>query len=132
MQTRISPLDFTAPPSGECWGRITQMSKRHTDGRLIIREVEVRKNILEELLAKHGFSNKSTCIDAWKTMGVLDYEDPTHPCRSRKVDPNSEKEKVYVLRFFDEDEVVNPTCTQTWLAPFKPSTACKEGGDLSA
>ena len=132
VQTRISSLDFTPPPPGECWGRITQMSKRHSDGRLIICEVEVRKNILEELLAKHGYSNKSTCIDAWKAMGVLDYEDATHPCRSRKVDPYTEKEKVYVLRIFDEDEVILPTYTQTWLDPFAPKSSVEEGGGIKS
>lgn len=132
VQTRITINDFTAPPSGECWGRMTQVSKRHTDGRLIIREVEVRKNILEELLRNHGYTNKSTCIDAWKAIGVLDYEDATHPCRSRKVDPHSEKEKVYVLRIFDEDEAILPSYTQTCLTPFNAARSSAEGSDQSA
>lgn len=132
VQARVTINDFTVPPTGECWGRITQMSKRHTDGRLIIREVEVRKNILEELLAKRGYTNKSTCIDAWKAMGVLDFEDPTHPCRSRKVDPHSEKEKVYVLRIFDENEAILPSYTQTCLTPFKSAVSSAEGGNQSA
>ena len=45
-------------------------------------------------------------------MDVLDAEDATHPCRSRKIDPTAAKgssEDVYVLRWFasekESDEV---------------------------
>lgn len=125
-RSHIKTLEFSTSPVGECWGRITQMSKKHSDGHTIIQEVEVRKKILEELLTKNGFTNKSTCIAAWKAMGVLDYEDPTHPCRSRKVDPNAAKEKVYVLRVFDEDASILPSYTQTQI------DLTKKGDDLIA
>ena len=39
-------------------------------------------------------------------MGVLDAEDATHPCRSRKIDPTAAKgssEDVYILRVFADD-----------------------------
>lgn len=111
----IKTLGFSTAPIGECWGRITQMYKKHSDGRTIVQEVEVRKNTMEDILKKKGFTNKSTCIEAWKAMGVLDYEDPKHPCRSRKVDPNATKEKVYVLRVFEEDAIILPSYTQTQI-----------------
>lgn len=132
VRSNLTELDFAPTPVGECWGRITRMSKRHTDGRMINQEVEVRKNILEDLLKKHGFTNKSTCIDAWKAMGVLDYEDEKHPCRSRKVDPYAEKEKVYVLRVFDEDAAKLTTYVQTTINFSTPTRVDKEGSDLLA
>lgn len=125
-RSSINTLNFSPSPVGECWGRITKMSRKHSDGRTIIQEVEVRKKILEDLLNKNGFTNKTTCIEAWKAMGVLDYEDPTHPCRSRKVDPNTAKEKVYVLRIFEENAGILPSYTQTQI------DLPKKGGDLIA
>ena len=125
-RSSINTLDFPSSPVGECWGRITKMSKKHSDGRTIIQEVEVRKKILEDLLSKNGFTNKTTCIEAWKAMDVLDYEDSTHPCRSRKVDPNTAKEKVYVLRIFEEDASIFPSYTQPQI------DLTKKGGDLFA
>ena len=130
-RSSIAALDSPIAPIGECWGRITAMSKRHTDGRIIIQEVEVRKKTLEDLLTKNGFTNRSTCIEAWKAMDVLDYEDPAHPCRKRKVDPNAAKEKVYVFRIFDEDAISLPTYTQTWLDDI-PLAPTSEGGDFDA
>lgn len=130
-QSSINTLNFSPSPVGECWGRITKMSRKHSDGRTIIQEVEVRKKTLEELLSKNGFTNKSTCIEAWKAMGVLDYEDATHPCRSRKVDPNAAKEKVYVLRVFAEDACILPTYTQTWIEAIPPAST-NESGDQCA
>lgn len=100
------PDEVTKAPSQDCWGRITNMAKEHTDGRLIIQEFEIRKEALHELLRSKGYDNRSTCIAAWKAMDVLDYEDNTHACRSRKIDPSSAKgsnEDVYVLRFFADD-----------------------------
>jgi hypothetical protein len=94
-------------PSQECWGRITNMAKEHTDGRLITQEIEIRKKHLEDILKDNGFTNKSTCLAAWRAMDVLDAEDATHPCRSRKIDPTSAKgtsEKVFVLRWFASEE----------------------------
>lgn len=101
------PDEVASAPIAECWGRVTNMAKEHTDGRLISQEFEVRKETLHELLASKGYSNKSTCIAAWRAMGVLDAEDATHPCRSRKIDPTSAKgnaEDVYVLRWFASEE----------------------------
>lgn len=100
------PDEVIKAPTQECWGRITNMAKDHTDGRLIIQEFEIRKENLHDLLRSKGYDNRSTCISAWKAMDVLDYEDSTHPCRSRKIDPTSAKgsnEDVYVLRFFADD-----------------------------
>ena len=99
--------EVASAPTQECWGRITNMAKEHTDGRMIVQEFEVRKEDLHTLLRTKDYSNRSTCIDAWKELGVLDYEDDTHACRSRKIDPSSAKgssEDVYVLRVFANDE----------------------------
>lgn len=100
------PDEVAKTPTQECWGRITNMAKEHTDGRLIIQEFEIRKEALHDLLRTKGYDNRSTCISAWKELGVLDYEDETHACRARKIDPTSAKgsnEDVYVLRVFADD-----------------------------
>ena len=100
------PDEVAKTPTQECWGRITNMAKEHTDGRLIVQEFEIRKEDLHNLLRTKGYDNRSTCIAAWKAMDVLDYEDETHACRSRKIDPTSAKgsnEDVYVLRVFADD-----------------------------
>ena len=102
-----SATSLTATPTQECWGRITNMARAHVDGRLIVQEFEIRKINLEKLLRENGFSNKSTCIAAWREAGVIDVEDATHPCRSRKIDPDAPRgasEDVYVLRVFASDE----------------------------
>lgn len=99
--------EIVSSPITECWGRVTNMAKEHHDGRLIVREYEIRKLILEKILKENGYTNKSTCIAAWRAMDVLDPEDATHPCRSRKVDPTVAKgvsEKVYILRCFASDQ----------------------------
>lgn len=124
----LTELCMTPPPIGECWGRITNMSKQHSDGRTIIQEVEIRKETLEGLLKKKGFTNKSTCVEAWKAMGVLDFEDPAHPCRTRKVDPNASKEKVYVFRIFEEDNTQLTVYKQTQLDSFPFPSELKESG----
>lgn len=100
------PEEVASAPIGECWGRITNMAKEHTDGRLIVQEFEIRQEDMHNILRSKGYSNRSTCIAAWKELGVLDYEDETHACRSRKIDPSSAKgsnEAVYVLRAFADD-----------------------------
>lgn len=101
------PDEVASSPTGECWGRITNMAKDHHDGRLIVQEFEIRKETLQkDILKAKGYDNHSTCIAAWKAMDVLDYEDDTHACRSRKIDPTSAKgaiEDVYVLRVFADD-----------------------------
>lgn len=100
------PDEVASAPTQECWGRITNMAKEHTDGRLIVQEFEIRKVILEKLLKEQGYSNKSTCVAAWRSMGVLNAEDATHPCRSRKIDPTSatgSADDIYVLWFFADD-----------------------------
>ena len=99
--------EVASSPAGECWGRITNMAKEHTDGRLIVQEFEIRKEALHDLLVSKGYTNRSTCIAAWKQLGVLDYEDETHACRSRKIDPTAAKgsdDNVYVLRVFADNE----------------------------
>ena len=104
-KVRISD-EIASSPTQECWGRITNMAKEHSDGRLIVQEFEIRKKNLEDLLKSNGYTNKSTCIAAWRSLGVLDAEDATHPCRSRKVDPmmaRGSSEDVYILRVFADD-----------------------------
>ena len=104
-RVRISD-EVASSPTQECWGRITNMAKEHSDGRLIVQTFEIRKKNLEDLLKSNGYTNKSTCVAAWRSMGVLDAEDATHPCRSRKIDPTAAKgssEDVYILRVFADD-----------------------------
>lgn len=104
-RVRISD-EVASSPKQECWGRITNMAKEHSDGRLIVQEFEIRKKNLEDFLKSSGYTNKSTCVAAWRSLGVLDAEDATHPCRSRKIDPTAAKgssEDVYILRAFADD-----------------------------
>jgi hypothetical protein len=103
----LTPEVLPSAPHQECWGRITNMVKHHTDGRMIIQEIEIRKQVLEKLLKDSGFENKATCLAAWKKAGVIDVEDATHPCRKRKLDLTAETgshEPVYVFRVFATDE----------------------------
>lgn len=103
----LIPEALPSTPHQECEGRITNMVKHHTDGRMIIQEIEIRKQILETFLKDNGFENKSTCLSAWKKAGVIDVEDATHPCRKRKLDLTAETgshEPVYVFRIFGTDE----------------------------
>lgn len=101
------PDEVAKSPAQECWGRITNMAKEHTDGRLIVQEFEIRKENLEkDILKPNGYENKTTCVAAWRSLDVLDDEDPRHPCRSRKIDPTTppgSSEDVYVLRVFADD-----------------------------
>lgn len=104
-KTRI-PDEVAKAPTQEYWGRITNMAKEHSDGRLIVQEFEICKETLHNILRSNGYDNRSTCIAAWKGLGVLDYEDETHACRARKINPTSAKganEDVYVLRVFTDD-----------------------------
>ena len=100
--------EYVAAHSGLCWGRITNMAVLHPDGRIQTREYEVYPNIVEKILKDNGFENRSTCITAWRTAGVLDAEDDTHAKRKRKIEFNDEpgySSKVYVFReFADPDE----------------------------
>ena len=99
--------EVASAPTHECWGRITNMAKEHTDGRMIVQEFEIIKEYMDDLLSSKGYTNKSTCVAAWRELGVLDHEDATHPCRSRKIDPTSAKgarDDVYILRVFASDE----------------------------
>lgn len=103
----LTPEELPSAPHQDCWGRITNMVKHHTDGRMIIQEIEIRKQILEQFLKDNGFENKSTCLSAWKKADVIDVEDATHPCRKRKLDLTAETgshEPVYVFRVFATDE----------------------------
>ena len=104
-RVRISD-EVASSPKQECWGRITNMAKEHSDGRLIVQEFEIRKKNLEDLLKSSGYTNKSTCVAAWRSLGILDAEDATHPCRCRKIAPAAAKgssEDVYILRVFADD-----------------------------
>lgn len=115
----LTPEELPSAPHQDCWGRITNMVKHHTDGRMIIQEIEIRKQILEQFLKDNGFENKSTCLSAWKKADVIDVEDATHPCRKRKLDATAETgshEPVYVFRVFATDDdkekimkALNPT-----------------------
>lgn len=94
-------------PRGECWGRITNKSELYSSNTVIAQEFEVRQEIVERLLRDNGFSNKRTCVEAWKIAGVLDFEDVNHPCRKRKIDPDApegSKERVFVFRVFCDPE----------------------------
>lgn len=102
---------FTQPiiPRNESWGRITYTSKLWKDNKVIVQEFEVRKKIVEDILRENGFSNKKTCVEAWKAADVLDYLDDTHPCRKRKIDPaalEGTTEQVYVFRVFSDSETI--------------------------
>ena len=102
-----SEYDDRIIPHNEVWGRITNMRKRFDDTRIITQEFEVRPKIVQDILLDNGFSNINTCIAAWKTQGVLDFEDDTHPYRKRKIDPNAAKganERVFVFRVFESIE----------------------------
>ena len=93
----------TSIPRGECWGRITNMLKPFPGDRVVVQEIEIYKSVVEQLLRDGGFSNKKVCFEAWKTAAVLDFEDDSHPCRKRKIDPQAPegtKDKVYVFRRF--------------------------------
>ena len=89
-------------PKAECWGPITRQQKQHNDGRWIIEELVVRKNILEKMLKDNGYENLDTCIVEWKKLGVLDFEDDQHPRRHRTI--NGSKERAYVFRVFATEE----------------------------
>ena len=96
-------FDQPTIPNNECWGRITYTSKLWCDSQVIVQEIEIRKEVAERILRENGFSNKKTCITAWKAANVLDYLDDTHPCRKRKIDPAAPEgttEPVYVFRVF--------------------------------
>lgn len=55
-RTRLSGQEPSAP-THECWGRITNMAKEHSDGRLIVQEFEIRRNSMDQarlLLKDHS------------------------------------------------------------------------------
>ncbi|WP_458462088.1 hypothetical protein, partial [Paenibacillus sp.] len=120
----MTPDALPSNPHLECWGRITHLVKDHSDSRLIIQEIEVRKLVLEKLLKDQGFNNKATCIAAWRKADVLDAEDATHPCRKRKLDPTADTgshEAVYVFRVFATDEDTSKI-RAAQLPPKQPSS----------
>ena len=93
-------------PLAECWGRISEVDYELTDGRKVIEEIEIYPSAVEGILAKNGFPNKKTCFDAWKTAGLIDYEDSKN-YRKRKVDPfSNELKSVVVFRIFDDSKKV--------------------------
>ena len=92
-------------PVGKCHGRIKYPLVPHSDGRMIVEELEIRRDFLEEILGKKGFPNIRTCARAWKAMDVLDYE-TGRLTRSRKIDEYSEAtEDVFVFRVFEDQPI---------------------------
>ena len=90
-------------PRGECWGRITNMLQPFPGDRVVVQEIEILQSIVEPMLSEKGYSNKKTCIEAWKAADVLDFEDDTHPCKRRRLDPLAPEgttDRVYVFRRF--------------------------------
>lgn len=87
------------PESSKTWGKAMFYENRELpDGRTLLEEYLVRRNVVNELLKKHGFSNLKTCIEAWQNAGVLSC-DADRPTRSRIIDPDSrKKEEVFVFR----------------------------------
>ncbi|MBQ3054803.1 MAG: DUF927 domain-containing protein [Oscillospiraceae bacterium] len=100
-------------PLAECWGRISEVDYELTDGRKVIEEIEIYPSAVEGILAKNGFPNKKTCFVAWKTAGLIDYEDSKN-YRKRKVDPfSNELKSVVVFRIFDSSKKVFSKLAQT-------------------
>ena len=71
------------------------------DGKYVVEEYSIRRPFLEEMLAKHGYDNKTTCLRKWKESGVLDC-DQDRFTRTRKVIKSGSKEDVYVLKVFSD------------------------------
>jgi len=89
-------------PAVKSYGKITYPNKILDDGRIVVEEYAIRRSFLERVLDKNNFTNISTCISEWKSMGVL-YHDADRPTRSRLIDKSAGKtEDVFVLRVFAE------------------------------
>ncbi|MBO7275889.1 MAG: hypothetical protein J6V15_05890, partial [Clostridia bacterium] len=57
---------LTKTPFGEVWGRINDVKKILPDGKVVIQEIAIYKNVAEKILAEHGYHSVPTCIAAWK------------------------------------------------------------------
>lgn len=95
---------YASTPHHQVWGRITNMSKVHTDGRVIVREYEVFPSVVDQILKKYGHTNRSTCVKAWKEMDVIETEGGTHYMRKRKIvnDDSGHTDRVFVFREFED------------------------------
>lgn len=89
-------------PSGTRDGRITEMAIPLPDGRVQVCEYELLPGTVDSILKSKGHTDVSNCIAAWKQLGVLDFEDETHPKRRHKVFSDQPKLPVYVFRQFAE------------------------------
>ena len=112
---------YVPTPHHQVWGRITNMSKVHDDGRVIVREYEVFPSIVNQILKKYGHTITKTCIKAWRAMGVLDCYDSGHDLKKRKIINNEDGhyDYVYVFREFasdDDDTQVASSCDNTQLS----------------
>lgn len=85
----------------ELWGTISRPN-RIEGNKIVTVEYGVRRNILKELLNKHGHPNIKTSLDMWKKAGVLDCEDASHNTRKRTINSKGDKERVYVLKILED------------------------------
>ena len=91
-------------PSGTRDGRITEMTVPLPDGRVQVCAYELLPGTVDSILRSKGHTDVSNCIAAWKQIGVLDFEDETHPKRRRKVFSDQPKLPVFVFRQYVEGE----------------------------
>ena len=103
-------------PVGKIHGRIERSTYTMPDGRTVCEEFLVRREFVERVLSDHGFPNTKTCVKEWKAIGVLDYEDDTHPTRARLIDKDDKKERVFVFRVFDDPVEKDNDNTPAWVA----------------
>lgn len=89
-------------PNGECWGKIETPMLKDPSGKVVVKRYLVFKNILEKLLQENGYKNINTCVKAWKSEGLLDFEEG-HSTRKRRIYPESkEQSRVYVFNVYEE------------------------------
>ena len=81
----------------QVWGAVSYPNR--TEGNKVVTvEYGLKRNILKELLDKHGHPNMDTCIAIWKKAGVLNYEEGRNT-RNRKIGINKgDEEDLYVLK----------------------------------
>lgn len=95
-------IEGTRIPNGECWGKIEVPMLKDPSGKVIVKRYLVFKNILEKLLQENGYKNINTCVKAWKSEGLLDFEEG-HSTRKRRIYPESkEYSRVYVFNVYEE------------------------------
>ncbi len=88
---------FTPQP---LWGAVSYPNRKEGD-KLVVAEYALKKNILKELLEKHGHPNMNTCLNIWKEAGVLNHEEGRNT-RSRKLSLDTPTEDVYVLKVLQD------------------------------